>query len=98
LPRHSATAGIHADAAQLALGKDLYYERCAVSRLTPPAAACCPTRAGPAETHAAWDAIVRGGLYRERGMPAFAPIFSAADSEAVRAFVLERAWQAYNSE
>jgi mono/diheme cytochrome c family protein len=89
-----------ADAAQLALGKDLYYERCAVCHgLDAASGGVLPDlrRAGP-ETHAAWDAIVRGGLYRERGMPAFAPIFSAADSEAVRAFVLERAWQAYNSE
>jgi glucose dehydrogenase/cytochrome c5 len=89
-----------AEAQQLALGKDLYYERCAVCHgLDAASGGVLPDlrRASP-ETHAAWDAIVRGGLYRERGMPAFAQIFSAADSEAVRAFVLERAWQAHASQ
>jgi PQQ-dependent dehydrogenase (methanol/ethanol family) len=89
-----------ADAAQLARGKDLYYERCAVCHgMDVASGGVLPDlrRAGP-ETHATWDAIVRGGLYRERGMPAFGQIFSAEDSEAVRTFVLERAWQAYDSQ
>jgi hypothetical protein len=43
-----------------------------------------------------WDAIVLGGLRRDQGMPAFGLIFDQQDSEAVRAFVVERARYAYD--
>ena len=89
-----------ADESVEAAGKPRFMESCAVCHGTDAASGgVLPDlrRASP-ETHATWDAIVRGGLYRERGMPAFAQIFSAEDSEAVRAFVLERAWQAYESQ
>jgi quinohemoprotein ethanol dehydrogenase len=43
-------------------------------------------------THERWDAIVRGGLKTPLGMPSFADQLSAEDAEAVRAYVLERAW------
>jgi quinohemoprotein ethanol dehydrogenase len=47
--------------------------------------------AGPT-THDQWDAIVRGGLRTPGGMPSFADQLSAEEAEAVRAYVLERAW------
>jgi quinohemoprotein ethanol dehydrogenase len=88
-----------AEEAQLAAGKDLYYERCSVCHGGDVASGGVlpDLRRASAETHGLWDAIVRGGLYRERGMPAFGQIFSQEDSDAVQAFVLERAWQAYEA-
>ena len=47
--------------------------------------------AAPA-VHAQWDAIVRGGLRTPEGMPSFADQLSAEDAEAIRAYVLHRAW------
>jgi mono/diheme cytochrome c family protein len=43
-------------------------------------------------THAQWDAIVRGGIRSEKGMPSFASSVSQADARAVEAYVLDRAW------
>ncbi|MBJ20467.1 MAG: PQQ-dependent dehydrogenase, methanol/ethanol family [Deltaproteobacteria bacterium] len=43
-------------------------------------------------THAEWEAIVRGGIRSDKGMPSFAASVSPADAEAIRAYVLERAW------
>jgi len=85
------------DAAVLAIGKDLYYERCAAchgadvmsSGLVP------DLRSISAESHAAWDAIVLGGSLRDRGMPTFAGVFGVDESAAVQAFVIQQAWRAY---
>jgi PQQ-dependent dehydrogenase (methanol/ethanol family) len=82
---------------QIALGKDLYYERCASCHgagvigggVLP------DLRRSGTEVHASWDAIVLGGALRDKGMPGFAQIFSKDDSGAVRAFVIERARHAY---
>ena len=81
------------DAATRALGKDLYHERCSVCHGTGAVGGGVlpDLRYTSAETHAQWDAIVLGGLLRDKGMPAFAPIFSNADSDAIHAFVVERA-------
>lgn len=43
------------------------------------------------DTHAIWDAIVVGGAHIEKGMPSFAHALSTADSQDVRAYVIERA-------
>ena len=89
-----------ASAAQVAAGKDIYYERCMMChgesvasggvlpdlrRLTP-------------EKHAIWDTIVLDGALRDIGMPAFGQILSKEDSEAVHAFVIERSRNAYNKQ
>ena len=44
------------------------------------------------ETHLQWNAIVLGGLRASRGMASFADALSAADAQAIRAYVVERAW------
>lgn len=49
-------------------------------------------RTASAETHDQWDAIVRGGIRTERGMPSFADAVSAEDAKAIQAYVLDRAW------
>jgi len=41
--------------------------------------------------HDQWNEIVLQGQRRELGMPAFAGILSAEESEAVRLYVIERA-------
>ena len=47
------------------------------------------------KTHAEWHAIVLGGSRAHLGMPAFGDTLSAEDSEALRAYVIERAWKLY---
>ncbi len=43
------------------------------------------------ESHNAWDAIVVGGAYSQKGMPGFSHALSAADAQDIRAYVVERA-------
>ena len=44
------------------------------------------------EVHGLWNAIVLGGLRADGGMAGFADGLSVEDAQAIRAYVLERAW------
>jgi quinohemoprotein ethanol dehydrogenase len=44
------------------------------------------------QTHVQWNAIVLGGLRAHRGMASFADGVSADEAQAIRAYVLDRAW------
>ena len=81
---------MEANAAMLAAGKGLYYDRCvACHGMNVAGGGVLPDlRYATAETHASWDAIVLGGSRRDKGMPAFGGIFSKEDSDAVHAFVI----------
>ena len=50
------------------------------------------------EKHAAWDAIVLGGAYQHKGMLSFKDEINTEDSAAIQAYVIDRAWQAYNEQ
>jgi quinohemoprotein ethanol dehydrogenase len=49
-------------------------------------------RTASASTHDEWNAIVRGGIRTDKGMPSFADVVSAEDAAAIQAYVLDRAW------
>ncbi len=89
-----------ADADTIARGKSLYAERCgvchgdgAVSGGVLP-----DLRYLDKAGHDAWQAVVLGGLHKERGMVSFAQVLSAEDSDAVHAFVLSRAHALRNAQ
>lgn len=86
--------------AELALGKDLYHERCGVCHGTGAVSGGVlpDLRRLTKEKHEIWDAIVVDGALRDIGMPAFGQILSKEDSAAVHAFVIERARFAYNTQ
>ncbi|MEM9176146.1 MAG: PQQ-dependent dehydrogenase, methanol/ethanol family [Myxococcota bacterium] len=46
-----------------------------------------------AETHAQWDAIVRGGARAEKGMPSFVDLLTEDEAKAIQAYVLHRSWE-----
>ena len=48
------------------------------------------------ETHVAWDAIVMGGSLKHRWMPGFLGILAKDESDALHAYVIDRAWLAFN--
>ncbi|MDJ0751055.1 MAG: PQQ-dependent dehydrogenase, methanol/ethanol family [Woeseiaceae bacterium] len=85
-----------ADDATLAAGKDNYYERCVNCHgMDVASGGVLPDlRYASHDTFAAWDAIVLGGAYRDKGMPAFGEIFSKDDSDAIKAFVIAEARKA----
>jgi PQQ-dependent dehydrogenase (methanol/ethanol family) len=47
---------------------------------------------------AAWKAIVMDGALKDQGMVSFAPVLSASDAEAARAYVIERANDLYDEQ
>ena len=49
------------------------------------------------DKHAAWEAIVLGGAYQHKGMLSYKNVLSAEDSEAIQAYVIDRAWEAYRA-
>ena len=49
------------------------------------------------EVHSAWNAILLGGAYLSRGMPAFEGVLTEEDAEAIRAYIVRQA-QAIGSE
>ena len=86
-----------ADAAQLAHGKDLYYERCVPCHGIDVASGgtISDLRYSDASVHETWDAIVLGGARSNKGMPAFGMIFDKEDSDAVHVFVIDASRRAY---
>ncbi|MGB5257879.1 MAG: PQQ-dependent dehydrogenase, methanol/ethanol family [Woeseiaceae bacterium] len=86
--------------AGLALGKDLYHERCGVCHgVGAVSGGVLPDlRRLTREKHAIWDEIVLRGALRDIGMPAFGQILSEQDSRAIQAFVIERARFAYDAQ
>ncbi len=51
-----------------------------------------------AETQAAFSEIVLGGIRADRGMASFADLLTAAQAEAVHVYLIDLAWQAFESE
>ncbi len=59
-----------------------------------------PDLRGSALLHdqAAWDAVVRDGALRERGMAAFGDQLSPDETAAIRAYVIQQAWRGLDVE
>jgi PQQ-dependent dehydrogenase (methanol/ethanol family) len=54
-------------------------------------------RLASAQTHELIPAIVQGGLYKEKGMPAF-PSITSDEVKAIQAFLLNESWNAYEAQ
>lgn len=78
----------------VARGRQVYAENCFTCHgIGADASGLYPDlRTATAGTHAEWDAIVRGGIRTQAGMPSFASSVSEDDARAVQAYILERAW------
>ena len=48
-------------------------------------------------TAQAWREVVIDGARKDRGMVSFAPVISAADAESIRAYVIKRANDTYET-
>jgi len=78
---------------QIATGEHLYHEYCSVCH-GPGATGSGPLpdlRYMTAPTHAAFDAIVRGGAYAGKGMASFADVLDEAQTQAIHAYVVNQA-------
>ncbi len=84
----------------IALGKDLYYQRCMVCHgMGAVSGGVLPDlRYSSSKTHTIWDTIVLGGSLSEEGMPGFAGVLSEQESAAIRVYVINRANMAYQTQ
>ena len=51
-----------------------------------------------AATYALFSQIVRGGLYKEAGMPVFADAVREDDLPALKAYIINEAWKNYRAQ
>jgi quinohemoprotein ethanol dehydrogenase len=87
----------HATQAQLDLGEVRFNEQCSRCHVfglnvTP------DLRKLPPGLHAAFKDIVLGGILAPAGMESFSDLLSAADVDAIHAYVIDQAWQGYNDQ
>ncbi len=83
------------DPAMIALGNQRFHDRCmmchgdgAVGGGVVP-----DLRYMDTQKHQMWQGIVLGGLHRDKGMVSFAGVLSAEESNAIQAYVIDRAHQ-----
>ena len=88
-----APPAVSADEATLYRGLSLYLTHCGYCHGTGSGGVPDLDYMSP-RTHARFDAIVRGGLLSQRGMPGFAEQLTAGEVEAIRQFLAVRAAQA----
>jgi quinohemoprotein ethanol dehydrogenase len=80
------------DAAQIAAGEVLYNRFCSRCHVMGRGNLPDLRRLAPA-THALFNSIVLGGAYSIKGMARFDDVLSAADAQAVHAYLIDQAWQ-----
>lgn len=90
----------HGTAAQIESGRSLFYSWCSkchslgVTAVTPD-----PSRLGRGTASVeAFKSIVLGGALVPLGMARFDDVLSSEDAEEIHAFLLDRAWEAYESQ
>jgi len=85
---------------QISLGKELYLKNCAKchSSLDGRGSGIPDLRLMSAETHEQFNAIVLEGTLAARGMGSFANLISEAENEALHAFLIDLAWEAWREE
>lgn len=78
---------------EVAHGEKLFHTSCAVCHGAGAlsAGSIPDLRYASAATHAAWDAIVRGGAFQSKGMPKFDHLLQEADAKAIQAYVITAA-------
>jgi quinohemoprotein ethanol dehydrogenase len=80
------------DPAQIAAGEVLYNRYCNRCHVFGRGILPDLRHLDPA-THALFDTIVRGGAYGAKGMGRFDDVLTAADAEAIHAYLIDQAWQ-----
>ena len=84
---------IQSSTKQVASGESQYHHYCSVCHgpaVIESSGSIPDLRYSSGPVHQAWDAIVRGGAYANKGMPSFAHALEPDDAEAIRAYVIEQ--------
>jgi quinohemoprotein ethanol dehydrogenase len=86
------------DAAVIAQGQQLFSRSCAICHANVDYGMTPDLRRMSAGTHAAFEAIVLHGAMRFNGMPQWDDVLDAEQTEAIRLYLAELAWQAYEAQ
>jgi quinohemoprotein ethanol dehydrogenase len=95
IPAPPAQSG---SAAQIALGAELYGQNCAVCHSNMPGAVTPDLRRMSEATHAAFQAIVGGGMLKAGGMPGWGDVLTPEQIDAIHAYLISIARAAYDAE
>jgi quinohemoprotein ethanol dehydrogenase len=87
-----------ANAATIARGAGLFRSSCGMCHANVPNGMTPDLRRMSAATHGAFQAIVRGGALRPRGMPQWDDVFSVDDVDAIHAYLIDIGWKAYRTQ
>jgi len=79
-------------------GSDLFGEHCAMCHINQPGGLAPDLRRMTPETHAAFNQIVLGGIFKNAGMPPWNGVLSQADADAIHAYLISISWDAYKTQ
>jgi len=79
-------------------GADLFQAHCSSCHLNQPGSLAPDLRRMSPETHAAFKQIVLGGALINAGMPPWDDVLSPEDADAIHAYLISIAWDAYNKQ
>jgi quinohemoprotein ethanol dehydrogenase len=87
-----------AAADMVAQGAGLFARNCTICHANSDTGLTPDLRRLSAETHAAFLGIVLQGGRRYRGMPQFDDVLNEEQANAIHAYLIDLAWQAYNAQ
>jgi quinohemoprotein ethanol dehydrogenase len=89
---------LNASAETIKKGADLFSAHCSSCHLNVPGSLAPDLRRMRPETHDAFKQIVLGGALINAGMPPWDDVLNPADADAIHAYLISIAWDAYNKQ
>jgi quinohemoprotein ethanol dehydrogenase len=83
---------------QIAQGETLFQAHCSSCHLNMPRSLAPDLRRLTPEQHAAFQQIVRGGIFQNAGMPPWSGVLSEQDVKNIHDYVISLEWMAYDVE
>jgi quinohemoprotein ethanol dehydrogenase len=87
-----------ANSVAIARGAALFGSNCGICHPNQTRSSSADLRRMSPATHAAFQEIVLGGMLKGRGMPAWSDVLTPTDADAIHAFLIDSARQAYEAE
>lgn len=95
MPKPPAQTGT---AQQIARGNTLFQADCSSCHLNVPHSLAPDLRRLTPEAHAAFQQIVRGGLFQNAGMPPWDNVLSKQEVDDIHDYLISLSWQAYDAQ
>ena len=79
-------------------GGEVFSAHCTMCHIDQPGGLAPDLRRMSPATHAAFNQIVLGGIYKNAGMPPWNGVISQADADAIHAYLISISWDAYKAQ